>query len=405
MRDRLLAMLNLTKLRRAGPCAVAICVVMALVVSSCSPSRPAETADDAAVLPPPPPPRHLTLAAVGDIMLDRSVGAMINRQGCTYIIEQLAPRLREADITFGNLECPLSTVGPHSPREDLIFRAHPKTIKVLVLGGFDIVSLANNHTLNAGRAGLLQTLQHLEEANIAYVGAAADKAQGSQPAFVEVNRLTVGFLAYTDLDFAHGSYSKVDKQLADLRSQIAAAKNKCDLLAVSYHWGTEYHRRPSARQIAVAHTSIDAGADVVLGHHPHVLQGVEMYKQRPILYSIGNFIFDQRAGERMESGLFMLHYTEERGWRVAMKPIWIPRSRLGPEYATGERQVRILQRFKQLSEELDTTVIIEAGQALIPAPVSVSQPEASPVSNTTSNLILKQGEQLCTGLGLICELY
>ncbi len=308
-------------------------------------------------------------------MLDRSVGEKIDRKGSAYIIEQVAAKLKQADITFGNLECPLSTVGPHAPREHLIFRADPETVQVLVLGGFDIVSLANNHTLNAGRAGLLQTLQHLEEAGIAYVGAAKEKSEGSRPTFIEANGLNIGFLAYTDLNFAHGSYSKVDKDLSNIESQIVAAKNNCDLLAVSYHWGTEYHRHPSARQIQVAHTSIDAGADVVLGHHPHVLAGVEIYKQRPILYSMGNFIFDQRAGERMESGLFTLYYTEGRGWRVEMKPVWIPWSRLGPEYAVEPRRTEILQRFQQLSEELGTAVILEAGQAIIPAPAPGSQIE------------------------------
>jgi len=118
---------------------------------------------------------------------------------------------------------------------------------------------------------------------------------------------------------------------------------------------------------------------------------VETYKQRPILYSMGNFIFDQRSGERMESGLFTLYYTESRGWRLAMRPIWIPRSRLGPEYATGERRDRILQRFKELSEEFGTKVIIEAGQALIPASVSADQAQPSLVGNTANNIMLKQG--------------
>ena len=377
------------KLWRLGASVPGVGVIMALVVAGCLSSRPAEITTGSPA--PPPPPRQLTLIAVGDIMLDRSVGKKIDGKGCAYIIEEVASKLQEADIAFGNLECPLSTVGPHSPREDLVFRAHPKTVNVLTLGGFDIVSLANNHTLNAGRAGLLQTLQHLEEAGIAYVGAAADKSEGSRPTFLSVEGLKVGFLAYTDLNFAHGSYSKLDNELSNLESQIAAAKNKCDLLAVSYHWGTEYHRHPSARQIQVAHTSIDAGADVVLGHHPHVLAGVEISTQRPILYRMGNFLFDQRSGERMESGLFTLYYTEGGGWRLAMRPIWIPWSRLGPEYATGERRDRILERFKELSAELGTKVIIEAGQALIPAPVSADQAQPSLVGNTANNIILKQG--------------
>jgi len=367
-----------SKWRPLGACVLAVVVITALLVAGCLSSQPAEIAGAPASTPSPPPPRQLTLIAVGDIMLDRSVGKKINSKGCAYIIQEVAPKLREADITFGNLECPLSTVGPHSPREDLVFRAHPKTVKVLTLGGFDIVSLANNHTLNAGRAGLLQTLQHLEEAGIAYIGAAEEKSEGSRPTFIEANGLNIGFLAYTDLNFAHGSYSKVDKDLSNIESQIGAVKNKCDLLIVSYHWGVEYHRHPTERQQQVAHASIDAGADVILGHHPHVLEGLEVYKDQPILYSMGNFIFDKRSGERMESGLFTLYYTEGRGWRVEMKPIWIPRSRLGPEYATGERRDSILQRFKRLSEELGTKVIVEAGQAIIPAPVPTGHLEPAP---------------------------
>ena len=355
-----------------------------LAMSGCQSSRgPLVVA--APPIATPPPPRQLTLVAVGDIMLDRSVGKKINSKGCASIIEEVAAKLNQGDITFGNLECPLSTVGPHAPREHLIFRADPKTVEVLVLGGFDVVSLANNHTLNAGRAGLLQTLQHLEEANIAYAGAAREKAEAAQPVFFDLEGLRLGFLAYTDLSFAHGSYSKADSELTDVRSEITAAKNKCDLLAVSYHWGVEYHRHPTPRQMEVAHASVDAGADVVLGHHPHVLQGVEVYKRCPILYSMGNFIFDQRAGERMESGLFTLYYTEGRGWRVEMKPVWIPWSRLGPEYATGPRQASILERFQQLSQELGTQVMVEAGQGIIPVPLSPTQVEpttaAAPISS------------------------
>ncbi len=318
--------------------------------------------------PVPPPPKKLHMVAVGDIMLDRSVGQKINANGCAGIIEQVAEQLRQADITFGNLECPLSTVGPHQPSGACVFRADPKTVKVLVLGGFDIVSLANNHTLNSGAAALLQTLDHLTEAGIAYVGAARQRDHGSEPTFFAVQDIRIGFLAYTDLDFSHGSHSKVDRELTRLRAQITEAQNNCNLLIVSYHWGQEYRRRPTARQVEVAHASIEAGADLVLGHHPHVLGGVEVYQKKLILYSMGNFIFDQRSGERMESGIFDLYYTQGWGWRVEMTPVWIPRSRLGPEYVTGERRTRILERFQQMSADLGTAARIANGRAYVDYP-------------------------------------
>ncbi len=345
----------------------AVAVVLSLV-AGCPANQGAQdlTSDVAATVvstvpKPAAVPQKLHLVAVGDIMLDRSVGDRIAANGCASIIEQVTDHLRQGDIVFGNLECPLSTVGPHQPREACVFRADPKTVKVLTLGGFDIVSLANNHALNSGRAALLQTLDHLERAGIAYVGAARTKAHGSDPTFITVRDIRVGFLAYTDLSFNCGSYSKVDRDLTRLCQQIKQAKNNCSLLIVSYHWGEEYRREPTSRQIEVAHASIEAGADVVLGHHPHVLEGIELYQNRPIIYSMGNFIFDQRSGERMESGIFDLYYTEGKGWRVEMTPVWIPWSRLGPEYATGEKRDRIAQRMQKLSTQLGTVVRITDG--------------------------------------------
>ncbi len=370
-------------------CLLVVATGLAAALVGC-PAAPNMSSSAAAKLgpvpsPTPPPPRKLHMVAVGDIMLDRSVGRKINANGCASIVAQVAEQLRRADITFGNLECPLSTVGPHQPSGACVFRADPKTVKVLVLGGFDIVSLANNHTLNSGSAALMQTLDHLEEAGIAYVGAARQKERGSQPTFFVVQDMRIGFLAYTDLSFAHGSYSKVDRGLTELRAQITETANNCNLLVVSYHWGEEYRRKPTSRQVQVAHASIEAGADVVLGHHPHVLEGVGIYQERPIFYSMGNFVFDQRSGERMESAIFDLYYTQGRGWRVEVTPVWIPRSRLGPEYATGERQDRILSRFQQMSADLGTEVQIRDGRAYISCPIeqrkseTVAEPSGAPI--------------------------
>lgn len=324
----------------------------------------------------PPAPRELSLFVVGDIMLDRSVGRKIKANGCGSIIEVLAPELQRADLAFGNLECPLSTVGPHDPH-NCCFRADPATVEVLTRGGFDIVSLANNHTLDAGRAGLLQTLDHLEEAGIIYCGAAREPSQACWPRMLRRNGLKVGFMAFTDLDFAHGSYSKVPSDLSRHQELIAGVKNKCDLLLVSYHWGQEYRESPTDRQRAVAHAAVEAGADVVLGHHPHTLEGIEVYQGGLILYSMGNFIFDQRAGMRMESALFKLFYTEGEGWLIKVVPVWIPRSRLGPEYPSWERRSRILRRFAGYCEDLGTPTRTVNGVIWIEVPAAVAASAAA----------------------------
>ncbi len=309
----------------------------------------AETAPEAL------PRRSFTIVAVGDIMLDRNVWRAIRNSGYESILAKVRDLTRSADIAFANLECPLSDEGPHSPSKYLLFRAPPETAQVLVDGGFDIVSLANNHTLNAGKKGVENTLDTLEKYGVAYCGCRHpdEKEDAWQPTYFAVNDYVLGFMAYTDLSFEHGSYAKIE-DYDELARQLASAKAECNLLFVSVHWGDEYHKTPSDRQRKLAHYLVDNGADVVLGHHPHMLQGVEVYNGCPILYSMGNFVFDQREGERMESAIFHLKYTENYGWNIFAKPIWIPRSRMGPVYPEAARAHKIAARLAELSADLGT---------------------------------------------------
>ncbi len=313
----------------------------------------------------PTPPREIEIVAVGDVMLDRTVGRRIEAHGARSILQNVRELLREGDLTFCNLECPLAHRGPHDAA-NCLFRADPATAAVLADGGFDVVSLANNHALDAGRAGVLETLNTLEARSIEYVGCARDRERSSEPVVLCARGLRVGFMAFCDLDFA-ASYSRVGHDLKALAAKIEAARRNCDLLCVSYHWGEEYRERPTRRQRELAHATINAGADVVLGHHPHVLQGIEAYRGGVILYSMGNFVFDQRAGERMESGIFALKYAEGRGWEVTVTPLWIPLRTTAPQEPEPGRARSILTRLKHLSAELGTSVAIEAGRAVVRA--------------------------------------
>ncbi len=314
---------------------------------------------------PPPAEDNVHLVAVGDILLDRDVGERINQNGVHSILPVVAPQLQQADIAFGNLECPIATVGVRDPWYRCIFRADPSTVQVLVDGSLDVVSVANNHTLNSGPEALCETLGYLEEVGIRYVGAACDPAHGSDPIFVQVRGLQIGFLAYTDLDSEHGGYSKVDEDLTQLRAQIAAARSACDLLVISYHWGRMYRRNPTSRQVEVAHASVEAGADLVLGHHPHVLEGIEIYQGRPILYSMGNFVFDHVRADARQSAIFNLVYQWGAGWRIWITPVWITQERLGPEYTTGSQCGEILGRMIGLSESLGTEIKLAGGRGYL----------------------------------------
>jgi poly-gamma-glutamate capsule biosynthesis protein CapA/YwtB (metallophosphatase superfamily) len=305
-------------------------------------------------------------------MTDRNVGSAIQARGVHSILAKVRDLTGAADVSFANLESPLSTVGPHAPK-DCIFRARPETVQVLLDGGFDVVTLANNHTFNAGREGMVQTLDTLDKHGIKYCGADRER-QGDQPAIVTVGEgpVRVGFLGATDMSIEHGSYNKVSADRSNLIAQIKAARPQCDILAVTFHWGEEYQSLPTQRQKDTAHAAIKAGADIVLGHHPHTLQGVEVFQGKPILYSMGNFVFDQSEGERMESAIFRVEYTAGWGWQIMAKPIWIPRSRMGPIYPAAERRDKILARLAKISEPLGTQLQIKDGKAWlrIPEPVA-----------------------------------
>lgn len=327
-------------------------------------------------------PKKFSMIAVGDIMTDRNVGGAIKSNGVHSILEKVRALTSDADVSFANLESPLSTTGPHSP-SDCIFRARPETVQVLVDGGFDVVTLANNHTFNAGREGLLQTFDMLDKHGIKYCGADRER-RGDQPAILTVGTgpVRVGFIGATDLSIEHGSYNKVAPDRSNLIAQIQAARPYCDILAVTFHWGEEYQSLPTQRQKNTAHAAINAGADLVLGHHPHTLEGIEVYKGKPILYSMGNFVFDQREGERMESAIFKLDYAEGWGWQIMAKPIWIPRSRMGPIYPSAERRDKILARLARISKPLGTTLKIENGKAWLRIPASVAAGATKEGSNT-----------------------
>lgn len=318
---------------------------------------------------PAPVPKRVSLIAVGDVMTDRDVGTAIARNGYRSILAQVRDVTRASNVSFANLECPLSTAGAHDPK-NCCFRAQPSTVKVLVDGGFDIVSLANNHSLNAGREGIQQTYDVLDKQQIAYCGAWRDKNHAGEPTYLQAGEgpTKIAFIAATDLSFDAGSYNKVARDRSNLIAQIQAARQHADLVCVSLHWGDEYQTLPNKRQVGTAHAAIDAGADLILGHHPHVLEGLEVYRGRPILYSMGNFVFDQREGERMESAIFRFEHTQGGGWQICATPIWIPRPRLGPVFPPAARRDAILARLVRISKPLGASLQITDGKAWLRIP-------------------------------------
>ncbi len=273
-------------------------------------------------------------------MLSRGVGAkMKGRNDWTYPFEMIAPTLRAADLTFCNLECPVSDRG-----QDLhhlySFRADQRALDGLRYAGFGVLSLANNHTYDWGPEALLDTMQRLREAGIKPVGAGANDPEAHDPLIVNLKGVKLAFLAYVNIlpreatagvDHPGVAWLDPPRALADIRS----ARSLADLIIISVHWGVEYSNRPRPGQVKLAHQMIDAGADLVVGHHPHVVQPVEKYREGWIAYSLGNFVFDQNS-EATRHGL-MLKATL-RGKQivdVTSIPIIIERS-FQPEIAPSE---------------------------------------------------------------------
>jgi poly-gamma-glutamate synthesis protein (capsule biosynthesis protein) len=248
------------------------------------------------------------LVMVGDIMMDRGVKRSIdaNFGGDFSVLFANTQYLKDADIAFGNLEGPIAESG-RNVGSRFSFRMMPVVAGTLGDAGFDVVSFANNHVGDWDRSAFDETLLQLKEAQIQYAGAGTNYADATTPRVIDVRGMKIGFLAATDVgpnwlkatDTKPGILLASDPKLPEI---IATAKQSVDILVMSFHWGNEYSPA-NARQQKFAYTSIDAGADIVVGHHPHVMEKVEEYNGKLIYYSLGNYIFDQYFSEHTMRGM------------------------------------------------------------------------------------------------------
>ncbi len=236
---------------------------------------------------------EVTFSFAGDVMLAEDPGDEIARGRDP--LRFFAPLLRDADLALANLECPVSTRGAEIDKP-ITFRAHPRVVAT-VKRHFDAVSLANNHSGDWGPDALLQTLDLLRAAGLPFFGAGRDLADAHKPLFLERNGLRIAFLGYLEFKprrFEAGAsrpgvaWSEDEQVVADIRAARAAG---ADLVIPFVHWGYDEDPEPNARQRELGRLMIDSGADLVMGGHPHVTQGMEVYKGRLIVYSLGNFVF------------------------------------------------------------------------------------------------------------------
>jgi poly-gamma-glutamate synthesis protein (capsule biosynthesis protein) len=317
--------------------------------------------------------------------LDVKTSATQSRDGLRSLWADVEPLLGEADLAFANLETPVApaTGRPGAPFQ---FNAPPDLPAALRASGFTVLATANNHAYDQGSRGLTETLERLKAASLVTVGSGATRAEAEAPRTVVVQGLKVAFLAFTDV-FNANLNNKADRPWVrglDLPAAVAAvreARTRADAVVVSLHWGAEYLHDPLGRQRQAAAQLAEAGADLILGHHPHVLQPVTVLENGPrktvVAYSLGNFVSNQdrmyqadlfpvaggdsRDGVAFRCRLVKLRWPggEERVVveDVACEPLWTENNwrafRAGKAKARAIRVLRVNAAIRAALEELD----------------------------------------------------
>ncbi|MEM9908207.1 MAG: CapA family protein, partial [Cyanobacteria bacterium P01_D01_bin.44] len=265
----------------------------------------------------------------------------------------------QADIAMVSLGNPLATAGT-SLQEEYHHRTHLDAVTALREGGVDIVGLTSDRTLHYGEQGLLETLETLDQEGIYRVGAGRDNREARRPEILEVKGQRIAYLGYTPngVNAAQADKAGINVQdKAAIAEDITALRNDVDWIVVNYRWLGELGQTPSQEQVKLARTAIDAGADLVVGYHPEQLQGAELYKERPIVYSLGDFIFaDAPLDDRDTAALRVSLRTGQM--KVEFLPITVRKAQ--PRAARGEKGVIILRQLREASEQLEAPLVFPA---------------------------------------------
>lgn len=313
-----------------------------------------------------------SLIAVGDVMLGGRTTATIARNGTDHPLAAVAPLLRHGVVVLGNLEGPFARKARKVQR-NYSYRVNPSLATALKHAGFNVMMLANNHLLDCGRAGVTETLDVLASAEIAALGAGFNTQAAHMPVIRQVGGLRIGLLGYywnsrcAARDNLPGSAMDTPEALA---VDIGRLRSQVDRVVVTFHWGIPYDREPLPEDRAKAHHAIDCGADAVIGHHPHVAQPFEVYRGRPIFYSVGNFAFGS-GNSRAESLLVGLRFDETRT-HVSVFPVYVknrdPRVNYQPKVLGGKAAEWMLCRLVEASGESGANLTIADGRGLLDLP-------------------------------------
>jgi poly-gamma-glutamate capsule biosynthesis protein CapA/YwtB (metallophosphatase superfamily) len=309
----------------------------------------------------------------GDVMTDRNVKAYASQYGPDAVLAGIAPQMNAGDAAWVNLEGSLATIGSPLTAKDYTFEGPPAMAEALAGAGIDVVTVANNHAVDYGRAALMASIKRLDKAGVQVAGGGKDFDAAHTPAIVKTaNGQTIGFLGYDDVIWP--GFAATDTQagiaqavtdMSQVKKDVRDLAKVVDYVVVGFHWGIEYTHYPIAQQTSEAHAVVDAGADLVIGHHPHVLQGFETYKGALIAYSLGDLVFDHYSVETGQTVLVDAVVTPT-GVKATLIPAYVSSNGI-PEVQHGSAGRTILSLVKTYSKPLDTYVRITGDTATVKA--------------------------------------
>ncbi|MBB3108243.1 poly-gamma-glutamate synthesis protein (capsule biosynthesis protein) [Paenibacillus phyllosphaerae] len=289
----------------------------------------------------------IKLSFVGDILLAGSVEDTMLKNGYAFPYAKSLAFLQGADLTAGNLENPITTRGTPAEDKQYVFKGSPLSLPALKEAGFDVVSLANNHTLDQGTEGLLDTITYLDEAGIPNIGGGSDDKEAFEPIYLEAKGIKVAYIGVSRV-LPVGEWKAAENHpgVAEAYDStrtvktIKEAKEKADLVIVMIHWGIERADTPEPYQKDLGKVLIDAGADLIIGSHPHVLQGFETYKGKWIAYSLGNYIFNMTKTEKTkDTGVLEAVCTKSGNCKLQFHPMRAAQSQPAPLEGTAAQEL------------------------------------------------------------------
>jgi poly-gamma-glutamate synthesis protein (capsule biosynthesis protein) len=305
--------------------------------------------------------RHeeISIVAVGDVMLGSWVTPVLVQRGVLYPFEATLPYLRGADAAIANLEAPFTRDGEPFEKQ-FNFKVPPEHARGLKNAGLDVVTLANNHILDYGTVGLVSTMATLDTFGLKYSGAGRNWREAHQPTVIEVRGKTIAFFGYSTT-FPTEFYARGDSagtaypEAKTMQSALREWDARVDFVVASFHWSAEKLEIPKAYQIELAHLAIDSGADLVLGHHPHVLQGIEKYRNRLIAYSLGNFAFGSYSSYAVDSIILKVYLNDDGLFYARCIPINVNNSEVEfqPQILEGPRKQAVIAKLQKLSLDLN----------------------------------------------------